>query len=413
MSRLVVITICALWVAMQAGCASVPRVLPDEFDLGHARIDAADVTPSHASTGTQGKASQAATLGAAGATGVGLTAGFAAALPCIFLGPYAPACFAAAGAAAATGAAVGGAVGVAYGVAAPDDPARPDLSAAEREMLDAALAKRTVRELLVDRLQGRVRESAGVDLPVADPQAQDPAARWRIVLDALDVAPQLNDSDGPYALLATASLAVREAGSGETAFQRRYRTLSQERRTTAEWSLDNAAAARAALDDLMSALAEQMHFSLSGEDLTRGGVLWASSHYRKGFFSRTTYAIVNTVDGIERRNEQPIHLLSGLHEVEVAYRRESYLCGYAGCVDFEKERRLLELRVEAGRSYMPFAIRDCDRDWLGIVATGKSAGDDLATWRIIGDWPFADLARDAAAHEVVAGELPPLTCESP
>jgi len=412
MFRLVLIPLCVLGISLQTGCASGPRVLPAEFDLDHAYIDAAAVAPPSVTTGPPGKVAEAAGGGAVGAVGVGLSAGIITAIPCVLLGPYAPACFATVGPAAATGAAIGGVTGVAYGAVTADMADSPEQAAAKREMLDTALARLTIQELLIDRLQRRTRKSVTIERPVVDPNAQDATATWRIALETTDIATARTDSDGSYALLASASLAVREASSGVIAFQKRYQVLSPEKLTTTEWGRDNAAAARAALDTLMSALADQIFSNLSREDLTRTGVVWARTHYKKGFFSRATSAITTKVDGVELLDEQPIQLSPGLHLVEVAYRRESYLCGYLGCVDFERERRPFELRVQAGRSYMPFAMRDCDKDWMGIVDTGKSAKDDLASWQAIGDWQFGDLARDASTHMAVAGELPPVTCEA-
>ena len=403
--------IVALGIALQTGCASGPRVLPDEFDLGRASIDAIADAPPHLSPEAHDKAADVVVVSAAGAAGTGVYVGMVAALPCFFLGPYAPACFAAVVPAAATGAAVGGVAGAIHGASAADGTDTPEQSAAKREMLDVAVARLTVQELLIDRLQSRTRESARIELPVIEAKAQNNTARWRIVIDKINVAPDLADSEGAYALLASASLAVKEANSGAIAFQKSYQALSPEKRTTAEWGQDNALAARTVLDNLINALADQMYSNLSREDLTGGGILWARTHYRIKFFSRVTTAVTTKVDGIERRGEQPIQLLTGLHEVEVALRRLSYLCGYAGCLDFEQERRPFELRVEAGRSYKPFALWDCDKAWIGIVDTGRGARDDLATWQAINEWDFNDLARDAATYEVVAGEMPPETCE--
>lgn len=408
MSRMVLILLCALGISLQTGCASGPRVPPAEFDLGRARIDAAAVEPPRVSPGPHGKVAGAVDGGAVGAVGVGLSAGIISALPCVFLGPFAPACFAAVGTAAATGAAIGGVTGVVYGAVTADSP---EQAAAKRELLDTALARLKVRELLIDRLQRITRESAMIELSVADPVAQDTTATWRIAIEIIDIAPAQNGSDDPYALLASASLAVIEASSGVTVFQKRYQALSPEKQTTTEWGNDNAAAIRIALDGLMNALADQMFSNLSREELTRGGVLWGYSHDRKDFFSRMTKAIITNVDGIEHQDWQPIQLPSGRYLVEVQYLRQSYLCGYLGCIDFEQERRSFELRVEAGHSYMPFAMRHCDKAWMGIVDTGKSAKDDHASEEAIGFWQFGDLTRDASTHVVVAGELPPLTCE--
>ncbi len=402
--------IVALGIALQTGCTRAPRVLPEEFDLGQARIDAVADAPPQASPGARGKVAGALGGSAAGAAVGAVGVGMVAALPCFFLGPYAPACFAAVLPAAATGAVAGGAVGAVHGASTADSADTPEQSAAKREMIDVALARLTVQELLIDRFQRRANESTAITLPVVDPNAQDVPARWRIAIDTINIAPDLADSEGAYALWASASLAVKEANSGATAFQKNYQALSPEMRTTAEWGQDNAFAARTALDNLINTLAEQMYSNLSREDLTQGGILWPRSHYRKKFFSRTTTAITTRVDGIERRDEQPVQLLAGLHEVEVALRRLSYLCGYAGCLDFEQERRSFELRVEAGRSYKPFALWDCDKAWIGIVDTGRGARDDLATWQSIYESDFNDLARDAATYEVVAGETPPEIC---
>lgn len=409
--RFSLFVIAALGIALQTGCTSVPRVLPEEFDLGRASIDAVADAPPHLSPGAHDKAEGMIVGSAVGAAGAGVYVGMVAALPCVFLGPYAPACFAAVVPAAATGAAAGGVAGAIHGASAADGTDTPEQSAAKREMLDVALARITVQELLIDRLQSRTRESAQIELPVVEAEAQDNAARWRIVIDTISIAPDLADSEGAYALLASASLAVKKASSGATAFQKSYQALSPEKRTTAEWGQDNALAARTALDNLIKALADQMYSNLSREDLMRGGILWARTHYRIKFFSRVTTAVTIRVDGIERRDEQPIQLLAGMHEVEVALRRLSYLCGYAGCLDFEQERRPFELRVEAGRSYKPFALWVCDKAWIGIVDTGRGSKDDLATWQAINEWDFNDLARDAATYEVVAGEMPPETCE--
>jgi len=413
MFRMVLILLCALGISLQTGCASGPRVLPAKFDLDRAQIDAAAAEPPQVSPGPHGKVAGAVDGSAVGAVSWGLSFGIMAALPCVFLGPYAPACFAAVGPAAATGAAAGGVTGAAVGAGTSDRADSSEQSAAKRELLDTALAKLKVRELLIDRLQRITRESAKIELPVVDPSAQDTTATWRIAIETIDIAPELTDSDGPYALLASAGLAVREASSGMTVFQKRYQALSPEKQTTTEWGKNNAAAVRIALDGLIYALADQMFSNLSGEDLTRGGVVWTSTHYKKEFFSRGTEAFITKIDGIEPRGEQPIQLPSGVHLVEVQYLRESYLCGAGGCLKLEQERRSFELPVEAGHSYKPFARRYCDKDWMGIVDTGKSAKDDFASWEAMGiwNWEFSDLTRDASTYVVVAGEWPPLTCE--
>ena len=144
------------------------------------------------------------------------------------------------------------------------------------------------------------------------------------------------------------------------------------------------------------------------------GVLWATTYYKKGWsFERATYATVTSVDGVENQKWSfPINLTPGRHSIEVRYDRENWFCGYLGCGRTEKARKSFDLLVEAQHSYIPFARRFCDQDWMGILDTGRPARDDLATWR---DWKrgLDDLTRDAASHVVVAGEGHPATCDAP
>ena len=143
------------------------------------------------------------------------------------------------------------------------------------------------------------------------------------------------------------------------------------------------------------------------------GVLWTRAHfYPKGAFNfeRATFATATRIDGSENRFWRPQNLAPGKHSVEVRYDRQSYLCGYLGCVETEQARRSFELIVEPGHSYMPFARRLCEQDWIGIFDTGRSARDDIATWRSIGDWAFQDLKRLGPGSVVVAGDRPPEHC---
>lgn len=144
-------------------------------------------------------------------------------------------------------------------------------------------------------------------------------------------------------------------------------------------------------------------------------VLWTRTHYRKSWwsFERATYATVARVDGVENVHWRPMNLPLGRHSIEVRYDRETYLCGYLGCVNSEQDRKSFELTVEGGHSYMPFARRFCDKDWIGILDTGRPARIDIATWRSVGDWAFGDLTSVGAGHAVVAGEGPPVTCGIP
>jgi hypothetical protein len=147
------------------------------------------------------------------------------------------------------------------------------------------------------------------------------------------------------------------------------------------------------------------------------GVLWSRTHYRNDEpyykFERITYATVSRVDGQDNKYWRPLNLDAGPHAVEVSYERQSFLCGYLGCVDFKQSSTVFELAVESGHSYMPFARRYCDQDWVGILDTGGSAADDVATWQRLGaggTWALGDLSRLGPDWIVVAGDKPPATC---
>lgn len=146
----------------------------------------------------------------------------------------------------------------------------------------------------------------------------------------------------------------------------------------------------------------------------RVGVLWKAAHYKKNWsFQRGTSATVVRINGAVIDPLLPENLVPGRHSIEVRYDLESYLCGYLGCVYFEQARRSFELVVESGHSYMPFALRRCDKDWIGIFDTGRSARDDIATWTAIGNWAFGNLSRIGDGRTVVAGDSPPEHCGTP
>jgi hypothetical protein len=145
----------------------------------------------------------------------------------------------------------------------------------------------------------------------------------------------------------------------------------------------------------------------------RAGVLWKEAHYKKEFFERRTIARVLRIDAAEIGTFLPENLVPGRHSIEIRYDRESLLCGYLGCVEFEQARRSFELVVESEHSYMPFALRRCDKDWIGIFDTGRPARDDIATWTAIGNWAFQNLSRIGDGRTVVAGDSPPEHCGTP
>lgn len=69
MFRLVSILLFALGIILQTGCASGPRVLPAEFDLDRAHIDAAAVEPQQVAPVPHDKVAGAVDGSAVGAVG--------------------------------------------------------------------------------------------------------------------------------------------------------------------------------------------------------------------------------------------------------------------------------------------------------------------------------------------------------
>ena len=148
------------------------------------------------------------------------------------------------------------------------------------------------------------------------------------------------------------------------------------------------------------------------------GVLWHSTSYPKPAMSweRSTVAVVIKVDGVENGDPGPMNLSPGRHSIEVRYYRESYFCPpILGCIPFIQASKSFEWVVEAGHSYMPFARRICERDWMGILDTGTPARDDVAYWTSSNFFsqPISDLTRVWAGRLVVAGDDPPATCDTP
>lgn len=148
--------------------------------------------------------------------------------------------------------------------------------------------------------------------------------------------------------------------------------------------------------------------------------MWNGTTYRKKLFERLNYAFVVKVDGDEIPESgifMPVELAPGRHGVAIKYERDSYLCGYFGCVRFEQSVRSLELLAEADHSYLPVARKACDRDWFWIVDLGEGARQRLDLWREHGIRPYSlfdarSFIREITGLKVVAGEEPPEQCEA-
>jgi hypothetical protein len=134
-------------------------------------------------------------------------------------------------------------------------------------------------------------------------------------------------------------------------------------------------------------------------------------------------ARVTAVDGVQvSYSGAPVEVSPGQHSVNVAYRRTVFcLASILGppCV-YSTENRTLPLRVGADHSYMPFASRTCDMNWVWIQDTGRSPNYDLNVWRNSRTMvPEHDLVKDVLKDarlrnmpkkNIVAGELPPEQC---
>lgn len=148
------------------------------------------------------------------------------------------------------------------------------------------------------------------------------------------------------------------------------------------------------------------------------GVLWTISTYKKKLFERWNHATVTEVDGkktVRFTSIAPVELAPGKHRVQVRYDRDSYLCGYLGCISFKQATRQLELHVEPDHGYLPLAGKYCGQDWIWIVVTGRSARQDLEIWREQGILPYTPFdprspLKDLSGLKVVAGEAPPEQC---
>lgn len=147
------------------------------------------------------------------------------------------------------------------------------------------------------------------------------------------------------------------------------------------------------------------------------GVLWSWSRHVHGL-ERPNYATVTRIDDVRIDTSAytgpPIELLPGRHVVEIRYDRDSFLCGYFGCMSFKQSTKSLELLVESGHSYKPFTGKRCNRDWFWIEDLGISALDAISAWKEryrMSPPAFELRTTNRDKSKIVAGEAPPENCE--
>lgn len=151
--------------------------------------------------------------------------------------------------------------------------------------------------------------------------------------------------------------------------------------------------------------------SISGDTVKETpGILWSHSSNVTPFHTRWNHAIVKSVDGhtIDWQHGS-IELLPGRHLVQIEHRRDSWFCGYLGCMPLTLGTYEIELDADEGHSYVPFAVRNCERDWIWIENIGNAASDDLMSARNAGGYVQRWYPAESTSR-VVVGKRPPSEC---
>ncbi|HSH90938.1 MAG TPA: hypothetical protein VK996_13210 [Ramlibacter sp.] len=230
-------------VVLLSGCASSSR-MPADFRISDATFEAAAVQPQLVLDGTRTTVAGGAVSGA----GVGFIVG---GIACGMLGPLAVVCFASAMVpttliGAATGAAVTG--------------AKSD-SASELErkwqLVQPVVAASPLSSHLAAYVTKGAARPAEINRVGAVPRL------WKLRITALEISTAGTGTDQPFSLGASSTIEVVREGQATPAFKRRYAAAVPERRSIGEWSADDAAPLRSALDGLMQQLAIQMACDLT------------------------------------------------------------------------------------------------------------------------------------------------------
>ncbi len=232
---------------LATGCASVPQ-MPAEFDLGRAAITDSTQTPALVLDGPDGKVSGAGT-GAAKGGSIGFVIG---GLSCIGTGPFAPLCLGLlVPASTAIGAASGAVVGAVRAESADDVQAK-------RSLLQTELSTSAARMQLAAALQQQSLEVLPAALPLAGNNATAAANEWTLQVAVTEVATVGSGTGVPYALLASARLAVLQRGQAAPVFVNHYQARSAAALTTPQWAASDGEALRAALQNLSTRIAAKM-----------------------------------------------------------------------------------------------------------------------------------------------------------
>jgi hypothetical protein len=232
---------------LATGCASVPQ-MPAEFDLGRASIAPSTQAPALALEGPDGKG-RGAGVGAAKGGGLGFVIG---GLACLGTGPFSALCL---GTVVPAGMAVGAASGAVVGAVRAESA---DDVQAKRSLLQAELATPAVRMQLAAALQQQSRELLLPALPLAGGDAAAASTEWTLQIAVTEVATVGSGPGVPYALLASARLAVLQRGQTTPVFVNEYQAQTANSLTTPQWAESEGAPLRAALQDLSAKMAAKM-----------------------------------------------------------------------------------------------------------------------------------------------------------
>ena len=141
-------------------------------------------------------------------------------------------------------------------------------------------------------------------------------------------------------------------------------------------------------------------------------LIHAGATRRDTLFERTNWATVTKIDDVDVKDRSGLHvpiiLAPGTHAVTIRYDKDSFLCGYFGCIPFKQSEKSLTLSLEPGHSYLPQTKKLCGQDWIWIEDLGERARDDLAFWEKHRFYPPAQ-----PVNRVAAGVAPPAVCQKP
>jgi hypothetical protein len=228
---------------LASACASSP---PENLDLRRTVLLPDRTAPELVLHGSSGKLTGASGGAAAGA-GIGLLAGI---LGCAGTGPFVVLC---AGTVIPATTAIGVVSGATAGAIRSEGSAAVD---AKRTLLARELAAADYPGLLAQLVQTQAHEHSGAGLP--SPEAGAAPADWTVEVTLLEIATDSSYPDDPFALRLKGRVRLRRAPGSDVVFEGVQYVRSEARLTTAQWSVEDAAPVRAALNQGLRELADRL-----------------------------------------------------------------------------------------------------------------------------------------------------------